>query len=175
MRTGFSAFLALLVTICIVTVMALLIEPAPRPVAERESPALYVRPLPGGYRCENPSMGLYREANARLRERIRDAAACRQDKDCDVLEVDCAYGGPQAVNRSTRNELLEAIDTFESESCWVMSISHCGWFRSGRIIEGAQCVQGTCELRVSQVDHRLRYEELYVPPVAEPLPGDGRP
>jgi hypothetical protein len=165
MRTSLSAFLALLVTIGIVTVMAILVDPPPAPTADRKPPAIFVQPLPDGFLCKNPTSDMYWEANARLQQQIEDSRQCRLSSDCQVARFNCVYGGPQAVHRSAIADLIRTIETFESNSCFVVSRSHCGWYRSGLVIVGADCARGRCEIVTANINPFPDYEELYVPPV----------
>lgn len=170
MKTAFSAFIALLITIGLVIMMAVLVDPSPRAVVERSSPELVLTVGSASYQCdkENQTISDYLAANKLVRAEISEASACSSDDECSLHDFPCIYGGIQAVNSSAIERLRDAIAHVESSSC-VVQMCRGVPLEPGIAIEGAQCVRGRCAIATSYINPFPRYDQLYVPPVEAPI------
>ncbi len=170
MRTAFSTFLALIVTIGLLTLMAVLVDPSPHAVVDRTPPELVLTVGSAPYECdkENQTISDYLAANKLVRIEISEASACSSDGECSLHSFPCSYGGIQAVNSAAIEELRDAIAHVESSSCVIM-VCRGAPLGPGITIEGAQCVRGRCEIATSYINPFPRYDQLYVPPVEAPI------
>jgi hypothetical protein len=174
MRTVFSAFISFLVTVCIVMVMALLVDPSPRAAVERSPAELVLTVGSASSQCnkKNQTIGDYLAANEIVRNEFSEASACRSDDECSLHGLPCSYGGIQAVNSSAIEELRDSIAHMEASSFVVIECRGRP-LQPGVTIEGAQCIRGRCEIATSYINPFPRYEELYVPPVEGPISLEG--